>query len=247
MLTAAVLVAVFFLASTLRAAVGFGDALVAMPLLTMAIGLQLAAPVVAIVALVTSAAILLRTWRHVSLAEAWPLIAGGAVGLPIGLVLLSRAPESAMKIVLGVLIAAFGAARPLLPALELRRGGLAPAGVAGFVGGILGGAYNMNGPPVVVYGALRRWPVDRFRATLQSYFLPSSAMIAAGHALAGLWSRDVLVYSAIAMPAMLAGIAFGRRLSRRLRPDRFELTISLLLIVLGTTLVAQTLLVDRPA
>jgi uncharacterized membrane protein YfcA len=242
MLTVAVLVAVFFLASTLRAAVGFGDALVAMPLLTMAIGLQVAAPVVAIVALVTSAAILLRSWRHVSMQEAWPLIAGGALGLPIGLVLLSRAPESAMKIVLGILIALFGAARPLLPGLELRRGGRAPAGVAGFVGGVLGGAYNMNGPPVVVYGALRRWPVERFRATLQSYFLPSSAMIAVGHALAGLWSRDVLILSGIAMPAMLAGIAFGRRLSGRLRADRFELTISILLVVLGATLIAQTLL-----
>ena len=140
MLTAAVLVAVFFLASTLRSAVGFGDALFAMPLLTMAIGLQLAAPVVALIALFTSAAILLGSWRHVSLREAWPMVAGAAAGLPIGLVLLSRAPENVMKIVLGLVIAAFGVARPLLPNLELRRGGPAAASLAGFVGGVLGGA-----------------------------------------------------------------------------------------------------------
>ena len=245
MLTAVVLLAVFFLASTLRSAVGFGDALFAMPLLTMAIGLQLAAPVVALVALVTSAAILLGSWRHVSLREAWPMVAGAAAGLPIGLALLSRAPESAMKIVLGLVIAAFGAARPWLPGLELRRGGLGPASVAGFVGGVLGGAYNMNGPPVVAYGALRRWPVERFRATLQSYFLPSSVMIAAGHAIAGLWNREVLLYTGIALPATLAGVLLGGRLATRLRAERFDLTISILLVVLGVVLLAQTVLASR--
>jgi hypothetical protein len=32
----------------------------------------------------------------------------------------------------------------------------------------------MNGPPLVIYGALRRWTPERFRATLQGYFLPAS-------------------------------------------------------------------------
>ena len=58
-----------------------------------------------------------------------------------------------------------------------------------------GGAYNTNGPPVVIYATLRRWPPSRFRATMQAYFLPSSLLIAAGHGLAGLWTRDVLALS----------------------------------------------------
>jgi uncharacterized membrane protein YfcA len=99
----------------------------------------------------------------------------------------------------------------------------------------------MNGPPVVAYGALRRWPVQRFRATLQSYFLPSSVMIAAGHAIAGLWNREVLLYSVIALPATLAGVALGGRLAGRLRAERFDLTISILLVVLGAVLIAQTM------
>ena len=32
----------------------------------------------------------------------------------------------------------------------------------------------MNGPPLVIYGALRRWSPQHFRATLQGYFLPAS-------------------------------------------------------------------------
>ena len=40
----------------------------------------------------------------------------------------------------------------------------------GFFAGILGGAYNTNGPPVVIYGSLRKWSPATFRATLQGYF-----------------------------------------------------------------------------
>ena len=240
MLTAAALAAIFFVASTIRSAVGFGDALVAMPLLTLAIGLQTAAPVFALVAFTSSIAILAGSWRNVHIGEAWPLVAGSALGVPVGLVLLTRAPESAMKIVLGLGIVIFGLSRPLVPGLELKRGGPVPAGIAGIVAGVLGGAYNINGPAVAIYGTLRRWPPDRFRATMQGFFLPNGAMIVAGHGIAGLWSRQMLIYVAICIPAMLVGVAVGGRLNRRIRPERFESWIAALLVTIGIVLLVQT-------
>jgi uncharacterized membrane protein YfcA len=70
-------------------------------------------------------------------------------------------------------------------------------------------------------------------------------MIAAGHAIAGLWNRDVLVYAGIALPATLAGVVLGGRLAARLRAERFDLTISALLVLLGAVLLAQTVLASR--
>ena len=52
---------------------------------------------------------------------------------------------------------------------------------SGFCSGILGGAYGMNGPPLAVYGSLRRWSPQHFRATLQGYFLPASIIGMAGY------------------------------------------------------------------
>jgi uncharacterized protein len=40
---------------------------------------------------------------------------------------------------------------------------------------VFGGAYGMNGPPLVVYRAMRRWSPPHFRAILEGYFLPASA------------------------------------------------------------------------
>ncbi len=39
----------------------------------------------------------------------------------------------------------------------------------------------MNGPPLVVYGGMRRWSPQHFRATLQGYFLPASVIGMAGY------------------------------------------------------------------
>ena len=76
MIVAAALVAIFLTASTIRSAVGFGDALIAMPLLTMAVGLQTAAPVFALVAFTSSIAILAGSWRDVVMFERRSKVAG---------------------------------------------------------------------------------------------------------------------------------------------------------------------------
>ena len=44
----------------------------------------------------------------------------------------------------------------------------------------------MNGPPLVIYGALRRWSPQYFRATLQGYFLPATLAGLIGYAATGL-------------------------------------------------------------
>ena len=39
----------------------------------------------------------------------------------------------------------------------------------------------MNGPPLAIYGSMRRWSAQHFRATLQGYFLPAEKIRRALH------------------------------------------------------------------
>jgi hypothetical protein len=43
--------------------------------------------------------------------------------------------------------------------------------------GVLGGAYGMNGPPLVIYGSLRGSSPQHFRATLQGYFFRRASRV----------------------------------------------------------------------
>ncbi len=218
-----------------RSALGFGDALIAMPLLALLLGMKTATPLVALVASTIALTILVRAWRKVDLRATWRLVLSTLVGIPIGLFFLNAAPESAVKGVLGVVLIGFGLynlVSPTLPTLRSERWSY----LFGLVGGILGGAYNTNGPPVVLYGVLRRWSPSRFRATLQGYFLPTGLTILVSHGLAGLWTATVWRLYLSALPAVLLGVLLGGWVHKSLPAGHFQKLVYASLVVMGVLL-----------
>jgi uncharacterized membrane protein YfcA len=114
------------------------------------------------------------------------------------------------------------------------------AWVFGFGAGVLGGAYGMNGPPLVIYGTLRRWTAEQFRATLQGYFLPASIVGMVGYLIAGLWVSEVTRFYLLSLPVALAAIWFGRAINRRLAGRSFFRYVHIALIVIGIALLVQS-------
>ncbi len=111
----------------------------------------------------------------------------------------------------------------------------------GVSAGVLGGAYGMNGPPIAVYGTLRRWSPEQFRATLQGYFLPASLMGMMGYWAAGLWTPSVSAYYLASLPTALVAIALGRAINRRVDVRRFFVYVYAILIASGGGLLLQAI------
>ena len=112
----------------------------------------------------------------------------------------------------------------------------------GFVAGILGGAYNSNGPPVVIYGTVRKWPPDCFRANLQGYFFPANLIIIASHGLGGLWTPAVGWYFLLSLPAVLLSMWIGNHLNRMIPQGQFDRYIHIILILIGALLFIRTVM-----
>ncbi len=98
----------------------------------------------------------------------------------------------------------------------------------------------MNGPPLVIYGAMRRWSAQHFRATLQGYFLPASLLGMAGFWMAGLWIPRVTHLYLISFPATLPAIFLGRGINRRLQGDGFVRVLYVGLALVGVVVVTQS-------
>jgi hypothetical protein len=148
--------------------------------------------------------------------------------------------EPIIKGVLGVLVAGFAvSALRSRGSYELTDDRL--AWLFGVSAGVLGGAYGMNGPPLVVYGALRRWSPEHFRATLQGYFLPASVIGMVGYWAAGLWTPSVSRYYLLSLPTALLAIALGRMLNRRVGARRFFVYVHAGLVASGAGLVLQAI------
>ena len=223
---------ILFLSTFTRSALGFGDALVAMPLLTLVVGVRTATPLVALAASTIAVSLLIRIWRQVNLAAAWRLILATLLGIPFGLVALEFVPEQILRSVLGLLLIVFGVynlAEFALPSLDDE----SFSWLFGWVAGLFGGAFNANGPPIVIYGLMRNWSPERFRATLQGYFLFTGGSILVAHGLAGLWTRPVLRYYLSALPVIIAAILVGNWANARISGGAFNRLVYAFLIVMG--------------
>jgi uncharacterized protein len=231
---------VIFIATLIRSTFGFGEALVAVPLLALRLPVAVAAPLAVLVSVLVAGVIVAQDWRKIEVRSAAGLVIAALFGIPIGVWLLIRVNDHVVKAALGILIAAF-AAYSLISKRKVHLTKDHPGLLisAGFCSGIMGGAYGMNGPPLVIYGSLRRWSPQHFRATLQGYFLPASLASLIGYAVFGLLLRSVWRYFILSLPLIFIAILLGRFLNHRLRGDSFFKIVYVGLIAIGTVLVMQ--------
>lgn len=230
--------AVLFTGTFVRTAFGFGEALIAVPLLALLMPVEMAAPIAVLVSITVAVVVLASDWRHVEFRSALHLVLFTLAGIPLGLLLLLQVPEPVVKSLLGAVIAAFS----IYCLANKRKAHLKNDRFAWFFGacaGVLGGAYGVNGPPIVIYGALRQWPPERFRATMQGYFLPTSIGIMIGYWSAGLWVPAVTHYFLTSLPVVALAIFVGRKAGRRLSGPRFFVYVHSGLIAVGTSLLLQ--------
>ena len=214
--------------------------MIAVPLLALSIPLEVAAPLAVLISITVAAIVVVQDWKKIHLHTTSWLVVPTLFGIPLGLLLLTSSHQRFVKAALGAVIIAFSIYSLIGRApLELKRDSKPWLLICGFFAGVLGGAYGMNGPPLVIYGAMRRWSAQRFRATLQGYFLPASLIGMAGYWLAGLWIPSVTHFYLLSLPITLLGVFLGRVINHRMHGEAFLKYIYLGLIAIGTLLLVQ--------
>ncbi len=228
------------MATLIRSALGFGEALVAVPLLAFLIPLRVAAPLAVLVSITIAAMVVVTDWKKIHLRSTGWLLLPTLAGIPLGILVLRSSHQVAAKGTLGAIILAY-ATYSLLGKRppELQRDGRGWLLACGFCAGVLGGAYGMNGPPLAIYGSMRRWTAQHFRATLQAYFLPASLVGMAGYGLSGLWVPTVTHYYLLALPVVFPAVYLGRLINHRLHGEVFRKYVYAGLVGVGVLLLYQ--------
>jgi uncharacterized membrane protein YfcA len=235
------ILSIFFASTFVHSTVGFGGALIAVPLMTMVIGLKEAAPLATLGGFIVTISIAFANRGKIHRDSAKLLMGAAACGIVPGVLVLKQLPEFPLRIALAVLIIGF--ATYLISQREVKNGESKGWTLGcGFAAGLLGGAYAIGGPPLVVYGAGRRWEPAVFRATLQAVFIPMGVLAAAGHGMAGLITPNVLKLFVMGAPVVVAAIIAGGWMHRRIPAGRFDRITKAMLLIMGITLLIGTLL-----
>ncbi|MFC1713756.1 sulfite exporter TauE/SafE family protein [Candidatus Poribacteria bacterium] len=226
----------------IRGLTGFGSGLLMVPMLLVLLDLtgltesmKLVVPTAASLA-VPSGIILLSTFRT----RKWVrkdvllmMIAGVAVGTPLGTYVLASVESNLLKRLFGLFLMGY-ALKMLFGRKDTVRETKNYLGlIAGFLGGCSGGMFGSGGPPVIIY--LNRKIADKqaFRATLVLYFLVANSWQCATLFYVRLINADVLRFVLYLLPAFIIGNLVGSVLHVRINQVLFNKVVALVLLIAG--------------
>ena len=230
--------ALIAVAAATQSIVGFGYALLVVPCLTVLRG-----PKVAVVASTTVGTALVAwnsvRWRHDILwREAVTVTIAALCAMPIGLVVLTRADDHTLRLIVGCTIILF--------TVWLWRGLTLPQGrrteiAAGAASGALASSVGVNGPPIAIAFQATEMPPAHFRATLQVTFFVQALVAVMLFWSQGLVVADVGWVFAVGIPAAAIGALVGDRIAPRVHEGPFRSAVLVLLALSGALAVASAL------
>ena len=220
---------------------GFAFGLVAMAVWAWALDPVLAGPLVVFGSLVDQLLSAGSIRRGFDPRRVLPFVAGGVLGVPLGVALLRHIDPLAFKLAVGVLLVVWCPAMLLARDLPRVAGGgrFADAG-AGMLGGVMGGLGGLTGPAPTLWATLRGWDRDAQRAVFQVFNLAMHGPTMAAYLATGTVSAEVARLFLVVAPAMLVPTLIGARLYRRFSDAAFRKVVLGLLAASGAILIATT-------
>jgi hypothetical protein len=166
-------------------------------------------------------------WDHSLL-----LIAAAIPGAFLGGLLLKHMEPGLIMKILGTVLILFSAYKIIAPEFKLvfSRIWTLPTGL---LSGILGAAFGTDGPPVVLYAALKPWSKEQVVGMLQSFFLFTNFIVVGSYWVHGLLTPSVLKVSGVAAPFAVAGILLALKINKRMSQRRFEVILSVVIGLMG--------------
>ena len=227
-----VAVAIFAAAFT-QVIAGFGFALLAMPIMTLAVPVEQAVVVSTLLGMVSTSWMGWHLRADMDRPLAKRLTLAAFVGMPLGLWILNVVSDRALRLALGVSVL-------IATALLVRRINLAHVGprldlILGFVSGVLNTSLSTNGPPLVFDLQARQLKPNQFRATIVAVFAFSNVVALALFIAGGKITGDGVHASLIAFPAWVLGQGLGWPLRKYVHGERFRVMVLILLFIAGTT------------
>lgn len=214
-----------------QAVVGFGFALLTVPIMMQIVGLQRAVILASLIGTANNVFQYRDLKHNQDKLQVKRFLLASCVGAPFGLIAFIYANQQVLKILLGIGV--------LFGVLLLARGrDLTHAHVSldwsmGVISGFLLTSTSTNGPPLVFAMQARKSDPQVFRSTLNMVFLVSGIYGLVLFAAFGEIALSEIWISLALLPSMIAGVYAGRLIRSRVDPDRFRMLVLILLALAG--------------
>lgn len=206
----------FILAGISTELTGFGVATISMALLPFFFPLTIAVPMVAMISTTSTGIVALKTktfglWKHML-----ALIAGSAVGIPIGMYLFTALNEDLLRLALAIFLIIY-AVYGILKKRTFIRSSTPRSTAVGAVAGFFNASLNIHGPIVGLYASSNdSFSRNETRDIIATYMFFAGLLTVTGHYLADRITPEVGLYFLYALPFLGIGLYIGSKIFPKL-------------------------------
>ncbi len=213
---------------------GFAFGMVAMSFWVWGIEPRVAAVMAVFGSLTGQVVAVVSSRRPFRLQALAPFLAGGVLGIPLGIAVLPHLNPDLFRLVLGSVLVVWCPLMLLSSRLpRVTRGGRLADGVAGLAGGFMGGIGGFTGVVPTLWCTLRGMAKDEQRAIIQNFNLAALAFTMLGYLVSGAVTRDMWPLLPIVAVALLVPVLLGSRLYVGLSEAAFRQVVLTLLSLSG--------------
>ena len=229
---------IVFAGATVMGTLGFGLGLVVAPVFLLILEPQETVVTVNGVITILLFLILAQTYRHLRLRLVWPMAAAGLAAAPIGVLALSTADPTALRITIALLIMALAALNLTniqLPMVRNRSVG----GVVGFLTSLAVTTLSIGGPLAALYVVAQRWTHQEVRASLALFFIAAYLAAFGLYSATGLVRQETMANVGMMIPSVVAGFGLATLLVRRINQRVFRYAVTAVIIGGSAVLLGQ--------
>jgi len=230
------------LALLVRAAIGFGDGLLAVPLLAMLIELKEAVALILFLSTTISVYPLWKDRHHLQFDSLKRTSTAALLAIPLGVLLLGVANEQIMKGFLGALLTSLSFWK-LKSVKNIQLQSKYWSYFFGVLAGILGAAYGLRGIVFSLYAGFRGWGPGKFKSTINGFYLLSGVLIPVTYYSTGLITQRLVGLYIVMFPVAILTSLLGHGLTDKLNAEIFQKIVWISLLIIGMLLLTHVAII----
>lgn len=222
----------------IRSVSGFGGTLLSNPLLSLFFPLKFLIPLQSLFELSTSIPLvphIRKLIRYKSLAR---IMSTMVVGTFVGTRLLSQIENNILTATLGVIIILISVFIFLKP-IPTRKYPKWLGYIVGFIAGVSGGVFGINGPPIVIYLSAHIKSKREQRATLLAIFTLDALWRSTLFLQNGSFDKNILSWFLVLLPVIIITTLIGQQVHLKIERTTYKKLVGSILLVAGILVILQ--------
>ena len=227
---------IIFLGYFIKSLTGFAGALFSVPLLAIFFDIKFVVPIVSIVDVVCGLMLFPSVRKHIHKKELLFVLVGSLIGTVIGTYFLKTVASDTLKLFFAVFVILFSIKMMFEKYFSMKKIKSYFGTFFGVLGGIPGGMFSTNGPPITLYLGHQIKNKQLLRGTLIAIFLIDAIWRNGLYFFTGTFNYEMIKVALFMIPVLIVATIVGSKVHLKLSEYAYRKIIASILLVSGIVL-----------